>query len=80
MTAEDPVAMTARPQTGRRGAFVLYVVGIALVAAAGLFALRLVRGHTEATSADADQRQHGVAAGPLVIVGSVQSLAPGRRA
>lgn len=79
MTAEDTVAMNAPPQTTRRGAFLLYAVGVALVAGAGLFAMRLVHGRAEATSAEAEQRRRDVAAGPRVIVGSVQSVPPGRR-
>jgi RND family efflux transporter MFP subunit len=78
MTA-DPVAMSAPPPTARRGAFVLYALGVVLVAAVGLFAMRLVHGRAEATSTEADQRRRDVAAGPKVIVGSVQSVPPGRR-
>jgi RND family efflux transporter MFP subunit len=79
MTAEDPVAMSTPTQTARRGAFVLYAFGVLAVAAVGLFALRLVHGRADATSAEAEQRRRDLAAGPRVVVGTVQSVPPGRR-
>jgi RND family efflux transporter MFP subunit len=78
MITQDPAAPAAGPAASRRGAWVLYGVGVALVVTAGLVTLRIVRDRSATVSAEATTRRLEVSAGPRVVVGRVRSLPPGR--
>lgn len=78
MTTRDSAPPIEHAMTPRRSPALLYVLGLALVAAAGVFAVRFVRTRHDAEAAEASVRQHDLAGGTRVLVTRVASLPAGR--
>jgi membrane fusion protein, multidrug efflux system len=78
MTTGDSAPPLEHPMAPRRSAAVLYVLGLVLVAAAGVFAVRFVRARHGAEAAEASARKQELAGGTRVLVTRVASLPAGR--